>query len=385
VRFLIFLSLVTAILGFAAFYLGSRFIAASHWAAIHREIVWLSFALFVALQFLGPYLYRVFPDHVNRLLIVHWVTYTALGIFTCLFLYSLAADLVVAIWNSLIGPRLAGDVSFIVVLAMVLVTVVIGFVQAVAGPRTYEVSIRLADLPEAFDGFRIVQITDLHLGPTMGRRFMQKVVNIANSLEPDLVALTGDFVDGTVASLAHAVDPITGIRARHGLLFVPGNHEYYWGAAGWIEQFRKLGAQVLLNEHVLVSRGGSSLVIAGVTDYSAGAMLPGHASDPEESIRGAPAGAVKILLAHHPNSCSQAASAGFDLQISGHTHGGQFFPFSVLVRLTHRYYKGLHRHGKLWVYVSRGTGYWGPPLRFGVPAEITQLTLRRSAPPLRLS
>jgi uncharacterized protein len=379
VRFLVFISIVAAILGLASFYVGSRFIASSPWAADHAGVVWLSLALFVVLQFLGPYLYRVFPDHLNRLFVLHWVIYTTLGVFTCLFLYVLAAQFFVVSWNLLSGSNLAEPAGFTAALAMVLVTVVAGFVQAVGGPRVYDIDVAIAHLPTPFDGFRIVQISDLHLGPTIGRKYTQKVARIADKLHADLVALTGDFADGSVAVLGPALEPIAEIQARHGLVFVPGNHEYYWGAASWIAYMKQLGATVLLNEHVLIERSGSALVIAGVTDYSAGHMLADHASDPQKAIRGAPAGAVKILLAHHPESWRQAADAGFDLQLSGHTHGGQFFPFSLLVHLTHRYTKGLHRHGKLWIYVSRGTGYWGPPLRFGVPAEIARITLRRSA------
>jgi predicted MPP superfamily phosphohydrolase len=379
VRFLVFISIVTAILALASFYIGARFIAASPWAASHAGTVWLSLALFVALQFLGPYLYRVFPDHLNRLFILHWVIYVSLGIFGCLLLYSLAADVLVFVSRLVLGAGNADEVAFMAVLAMVLATVLIGFVQAVAGPKVYRIGIELARLPRPFEGFRIVQITDLHLGPMLGVKYTRNVARIANTLDADLVALTGDFVDGARSTLAPAVDPIGGIRSRHGMFFVPGNHEYYWGAESWIAHMRRLGARVLLNEHVAIDREGSALVVAGVTDYTAGHMLPDHASDPERSIRGAPADAVKVLLAHHPQSFRQAAAAGFDLQLSGHTHGGQFFPFSLLVRMTHRYYKGLYRHGALAIYVSRGTGYWGPPLRFGVPAEITLITLRRPA------
>ncbi len=369
-RFLYFISIVAAILSLSSFYVGSRLIAAFPWAASHREAVWLSFALFVALQFLGPYLYRVFPDHVNRLFIVHWVTYTTLGVFGSVLLYSIAADLLVGLWTLLSLPGDAEALAFPAVLAMVLVTAVIGYAQVLAGPRVYEVDVPLRGLPEAFAGFRIVQITDLHLGPTLGRRFTEKVVRIANALAPDVVALTGDFVDGEVASLRGAVEPLSQLRAPHGTFFISGNHEYYWGVAAWLEEFRRLGARLLLNGHAVLRKDGSELVLAGVTD---------QAPDPESSLRGAPAGAVKLLLAHHPENYKEAARTGFQLQLSGHTHGGQFFPFSLLVRLTHRYYKGLHRFEDLWIYVSRGTGYWGPPLRFGVPAEITLIRLTTAA------
>ncbi len=378
-RFLVFICLVTAVLGLAAFYLGARIIAASYWAEAHRETVWLALAFFVVLQLLGPTLYRVFPDRLNVMFVVHWVTYTALGVFTCFFFYAVAGDIAAAAWNALFDARLAHGAEFTAVASMALVTAVVGFFQVASGPRVYEVELALHDLPQVFDGFRIVQITDLHLGPTAGRRFAQKVVRIANGLEADVVALTGDFVDGTVASLSSALEPLASLQARDGLYCVLGNHEYYWGAPEWIQQYRSLGMRVLMNEHVLIERAGSVLALAGVTDYSAGRMLRGYESDPAKAIAGAPAQAVKILLAHHPESFREAERAGFEVQLSGHTHGGQFFPFSLLVRLTHRYTKGLHRFRRLWIYVSRGTGYWGPPLRFGVPGEITRIRLRSAA------
>jgi predicted MPP superfamily phosphohydrolase len=375
-RFLVFILIIAAILGLAAFYVGTRLIAWSPWAASRSELVWLSLALFVALQFLGPILYRVVPDRFNRLFILHWASYTALGVFGCLVLYTAAADLFAAAWTMALGSNRALELESAAVGAMLLVTLVVGSIQVALGPRLYTVQVPLAALPAAFDGFSIVQITDLHLGPTIGRRFMERCVAVANALDADVVALTGDFVDGSVAQLRDAVAPLARLKARRGVFFVTGNHEYYWNALAWIEEIRALGVRVLLNEHVVIRLGDAALVLAGVTDHGAGAMLRGHAADPQRAIAGAPDDAAKVLLAHHPSSHVAAQRAGFHLQISGHTHGGQFFPFSLLVRLANRHYKGLYKLGRLWLYVSRGTGYWGPPLRFGVPAEITLLRLR---------
>jgi predicted MPP superfamily phosphohydrolase len=324
----------------------------------------------------------VVPDRYNRLFILHWASYTALGVFGCLVLYTAAADLFATAWSIALGSNRALELESAAVGAMLLVTLVVGSAQVALGPRVYTVQIPLAELPAALDGFSIVQVTDLHLGPTVGRRFMERCVAMANALDADVVALTGDFVDGTVERLRDAIAPIAGLKARGGVFFVTGNHEYYWNAHAWIDEIRALGVRVLLNEHVVIRRGDAALVLAGITDQSAGPMLRGHAPDPQRALAGAPDGAAKVLLAHHPASHAAAQRAGFHLQISGHTHGGQFFPFSLLVRLANRYYKGLYRLGRLWLYVSRGTGYWGPPLRFGVPAEITLLRLR-SAPPLR--
>lgn len=221
-----------------------------------------------------------------------------------------------------------------------------------------------------------MQISDLHVGLTIGRGFVQHVVAVANRLTPDLTVLTGDSVDGRVAELRERVAPLAGLRARHGVYAVTGNHEYYSGCApAWIDEFRRLGMTVLMNEHRVLEHDGGALVLAGVTDITAHRFEPSHRSDPARAVDGAPAGAPKLLLAHQPKSAAAARAAGIDLQLSGHTHGGQFFPWTLFVRRWQPFTAGLHRLGPLWVYISRGTGYWGPPKRLGAPSEITRLRL----------
>jgi len=305
------------------------------------------------------------------------VIYTSLGVFASMFLYIVAADVVAGLFSFAFPTERVIEIESLAVAAMVLTTAVVGSITVALGPRVYRVEIPLAGLPAAFDGFRIVQLSDLHIGPTLGRRYAQRCVRIANALDADVIALTGDFVDGSVAQLRSAAAPLKELEARQGVYFVTGNHEYYWDGPAWVEEFRRLGARPLLNEHVVLRKGGGEIVLAGVTDYSSGRIAPGHRFDPMRAAQGAPAQALKILLAHHPKSYVAAQEAGFDLQLSGHTHGGQFFPFSIFVHLFERYYKGLYRIGKLWLYVNRGTGYWGPPLRFGVPSEISLITLKR--------
>jgi predicted MPP superfamily phosphohydrolase len=189
------------------------------------------------------------------------------------------------------------------------------------------------------------------------------------------------LVDGSVQQLSVHTAPLAGLAARHGAFFVTGNHEYYSGERAWTEEIRRLGMHVLKNEHVVLQHDGASLVLAGVTDYSAHHFDPAQRSDPAAALSGAPADAgAKILLAHQPSSASAAAKAGFDVQISGHTHGGQFWPWNLFVRFFQPFTGGLHRLKNLSIYVSRGTGYWGPPNRFGVPSEITRIRLVPAAP-----
>jgi predicted MPP superfamily phosphohydrolase len=241
-----------------------------------------------------------------------------------------------------------------------------------------EITVPLKDLPPAFDGFRIVQFSDLHCGPTIKRRYVERLVEQLHGLQADCIVFTGDLVDGSVPRLRKEVAPLRELATNHDLYFVTGNHEYYWGAQPWVEEAARIGFKVLLNEHRVLQKGEASIVLAGVTDYGAGSFIPSHASSPKAALDGSPSGAVKILLAHQPKSIYEAEAAGVHLQLSGHTHGGQFFPWDYLGRLAQPYIKGLHKHGRAWVYVTRGVGYWGPPIRLGIPPEVTIITLKTS-------
>jgi hypothetical protein len=252
---------------------------------------------------------------------------------------------------------------------------VAGFVIA-RSPRIVNVEIPVSQLPEPLHGFSIAQISDVHVGPTIRREFVERLVRRVNELGTDLIAVTGDLVDGPVQLLATHTAPLSQLSARHGAFFVTGNHEYYSGEPAWTREIRSLGLTVLQNEHVVLDHDGASLVVAGVPDLGAHHFDAGQRSDPAAALRGAPPEAgARILLAHQPGSAAAAAEAGYDVQISGHTHGGQFWPWNVFVRFFQPFTAGLHRVKGLWLYVSRGTGYWGPPNRFGVPAEITRIRL----------
>ncbi len=223
-------------------------------------------------------------------------------------------------------------------------------------------------------GFTIAQISDIHVGPTIKREYLAAIVDAVNAIDADMVAVTGDLVDGTVHQLSRHTEPLRRLASRHGTYFVTGNHEYYSGAVAWVAELRRLGLRVLENEHVVLQHDGAQIVVAGVTDFGAHHFDAARRSDPAAAIAGAPS-SVKLLLAHQPRSAFAAASAGYHLQLSGHTHGGQFLPWNFFVRLQQPFTAGLHRMGALWVYVSRGTGYWGPPKRLGAPSEITRLRL----------
>jgi len=310
-----------------------------------------------------------------------WASLTAMGLFSSLLVLTFARDLLLLVLT-LAGPAqmpaIARASAYGVPLLALAVTV-IGVINARRLARVKTVEVPLAGLPAALDGYTIVQVSDIHVGPTIKRGYLNAIVNRVNALAGDAIAITGDLVDGSVAQLALHTAPLQRLAARDGVFFVTGNHEYYSGAREWIAELRRLGLTVLMNEHVLRERDGAVLMIAGVADFTAHHYVAQHRSDPHQAAAGAPPGlAAKILLAHQPRTAPEAADAGFDLQLSGHTHGGQLWPWNLLVPLQQPYVAGLNRLRQLWVYTSRGTGYWGPPVRFGAPSEISRIVLRRA-------
>ncbi len=313
-----------------------------------------------------------------------WIGLVSMGFFSSLFVFTLLRELVLLGALVFLPPHEAsawsGPTARWTLLLTAFVTLA-GLVIARRRPRVVDVDIPISDLPGALHGFSIAQISDVHVGPTIKRGFVEGVVARVNDLKADLIAVTGDLVDGSVEQLSAHTAPLSGLRARHGAFFVTGNHEYYSGERAWTTEIRRLGLRVLKNQHVVLRHDGATLVLAGVTDLSAHRFDPGEHSDPVAALRGAPPDAgARILLAHQPNSANAAAAAGFDVQISGHTHGGQFWPWNLFIGFFQPFTGGLYRLKDLWVYVSRGTGYWGPPNRFGVPSEITRIRLVPAAP-----
>ncbi|MCS6763313.1 MAG: metallophosphoesterase [Candidatus Protistobacter heckmanni] len=348
-----------------------------------------------------------------------WVGMLAMGLFSSLLALTLLRDLGLGT-AALLGGAGEAALAWSAALALGLaaLTTLIGLINARRLAGVVEVDVQIAWLPPGLHGFTIAQISDIHVGPTIKRGYLQRIVDRVNALGADLIAVTGDLVDGSVGRLAPHTEPLAGLQARHGAYFVTGNHEYYSSAHEWIVEVRRLGLTVLMNEHVLLAYEGESLLVAGVADYSAHQFDETHRSDPHKAMangparmlgggRGegsraqAPSGAeaqtrhgsgssasrggdgagrvvgvgARLLLAHQPRSAFAAAEAGFDLQISGHTHGGQFCPWNFFVPMQQPFTAGLNRLRELWVYTSRGTGYWGPPKRFLAPSEITRLRL----------
>ena len=315
-----------------------------------------------------------------------WVGLLLMGLFSSLLVLCLLRDvfLVVALSIGLVAhwtlPLAWRDLSGVAVPVLAIVFTVIGFVNARRRAAIKHVDVPIDNLPEALEGFKIAQISDIHVGPTIRQKYVDAIVDAVNDLHADVIAVTGDVVDGGVEQLSSHTRPLGRLKAPYGAYLVTGNHEYYSGAHAWVDEFRRIGLNVLLNEHVVIHHGGVPVVIAGVTDYSGGHFDPAHESDPAAALEGAPAdAAVRLLLAHQPRSANAAAGAGYTLQLSGHTHGGQFFPWNFFVRIQQPFTAGLNKVQSLWVYTSRGTGYWGPPKRLFAPSEITLIRLVRGA------
>ncbi len=251
-----------------------------------------------------------------------------------------------------------------------------GLVNETLTPRVREAVIPVENLADDLDGFRIVQISDTHINDLITRDWVRGVVDKINSLKPDIVVHTGDFADQIVSSARDTVAPLADISSRFGRYFVTGNHEYYNGRVeDWLEELERLGFVVLMNKNVIIQRGKGRIVLGGIADYIAAEFRSEHLSDPFAAMAGAQPYDYKILLAHRPESVYKAAEAGFDLQLSGHTHGGQFFPLQYLAALALPYVSGLYKHENTQLFVNQGTGHVVLPIRFGVPAEISLLRL----------
>jgi predicted MPP superfamily phosphohydrolase len=356
------------------------------WARLIRDAVWpgswpgvltvtvFTLAALIPLVFVSM---RTLPRWASAPLA--WVVYTWMGFALYLFLFTVIIDLARGVAG--IAGLLPADPERRQILARTLAAVVAGLSALVGlgglavvarGFVVRRVPVTLAKLPKSASGYVIVQMTDVHVGPTLGRHFIESVVREANALAPDMIVITGDLVDGTVEQLREHVEPLRRLRAKDGVFFVTGNHEYYSGADEWIAHLRTLGIRVLRNERVAI---GDAFDLAGVDDSSAARMLENHGQDVGGALSGRDPSRAVVLLAHQPKALKEALAHRVDLQLSGHVHGGQMVPFNWLARLDQPLIAGLHRVQDTWVYVSTGTGYWGPPMRVGSGSELTRIEL----------
>jgi predicted MPP superfamily phosphohydrolase len=364
-----------------AFLLFSTDFEAGELFPTHLYAAWIGATIYFVVMISWQFVYRLKIDALNKswFQVLAWIGSVGFGVWATFMIFSLPLDAIAHVWN-LLGRHLAAASNLpsvpVVILAASLIMAAMGLLEAITGPRVKTIAVPVSHLSPAMENFRIVQISDLHVGPTIRRGYVEKVVEKAMALKPDLIAITGDMADGTPEMLEKHLAPLAQLKAPYGIYYITGNHEYYWGADRWRDKAVALGFIPLTNENRLVPVGDSKLLVGGVTDISGGQFIASHHSDPVRAIKNESDSQFKLLLAHRPESCFKAEPAGFDLQLSGHTHAGQFFPFNLFIGFAHKYYRGLNRHGRMWVYVNAGTGYWGPPHRFLVPSELTLLELK---------
>jgi hypothetical protein len=380
-------------------YLGWRLINPLRIARSRKITLWSLLALLLFGHRLTWMLHRTNRYELIACDCIDWVGFTFLGFISILVVFMLARD-IPSLFGALvsglkrlftrrsrrpyfIGPnharrRFLLNASNGLFLAAALPMTGFGVYNARRKPSVLKNDLFVLDLPDGLDGFTIAQISDTHIGPTIRADWARKVVDAVNGLDPDLIVHTGDMVDGAVDGLKTDVLPFGDLNAPHGVWFCTGNHEYYSGVFEWLSEARRLGIRPLVNEHALIDTGQGRLLLAGVTDLRAGRMVPGHASSPSKAMAEAPEHDVSLLLAHQPDSVYAASEAGFDIQLSGHTHGGQYFPYNYVIHLFQTFVRGPYIHDGTQLYVNMGTGYWGPPMRIGTVPEITLHTLRRA-------
>ncbi|WP_323016655.1 metallophosphoesterase [Castellaniella sp.] len=305
----------------------------------------------------------------------------AFGVVLLLAVLLLVRDIIgVLVWLPAHGAGrviLQGQAVGLTIGGLALVLSAIGVWQAVKTPHIRTVAVTIPGLPAAFDGYRIAQLTDLHASRLLPQSWQEAVVARTHQLAPDLIVITGDLADGMPEARAADVRPLQDLRARDGVLAIPGNHEYYADYVRWMAAYRALGLTMLENSHVLLHRDGAELAVAGVTDRQAGAFgLP--RPDLQAALQGIPDGVRVVLLDHRPGGAPANAQAGVALQLSGHTHGGQILGLHFLTQWANNgFVSGLYRVGDMALYVSNGTGLWnGLAIRLGRSSEITQIVLR---------
>jgi predicted MPP superfamily phosphohydrolase len=384
-RYLTFFAVASLVLGLAHRYVWARLVRDAAlpqpWS---RLAVGVLIALFVTLlaSFVAA---RALPRGAAAP--VTWVGYTWLGVLFFLVVSLGLSDLVRGLSLRAGALRAPTDLARRQTLARLFGGVAaaagigasaVGLASVLGPVAVRRVRVVVDGLARSRSGYRIVQISDVHVGPTIGRGFLEGVVRRINELEPDLVAITGDLVDGSVHELAAHVAPLADLSARDGVFFVTGNHEYYSGVESWLAHLATLGVRVLRNEHVRIG-GDDGFDLAGIDDASSHGYGHGHGADLARALAGRDPSRPCVLLAHQPKGIDLADARGVDLQLSGHTHGGQMIPWNLLVRLQQPFVAGLHRLRRAQIYVSCGTGYWGPPMRVGAPAEITEIELHSAS------
>ena len=380
----IFLLIFLLVIATWGTYLGFRLIKplglAPFWTRVLWGLMYLPLLIPIILLLRGDLPVGVFSWGLEA------AVFTSLALYSFMLGLSLFRDTAAVLLYSLSRILRKPDLNFfssgqvlksssLTVIGASLLMVALGLFNALSIPGIKEVEVPIRGLHPDLDGFRIVQLTDLHADDLKSKEFFKKIIEAVNELKPDLTVITGDLVDGSIETSAPRIESLQNLPEE--TYFITGNHEYYSGYESWMKYLETFGFRILLDEHTVFTRGSARILLAGVTDPASAGYFPGRPRGVEVAVQGAPETDLKILLAHRPGEIYDAEKLGFDLQLSGHTHGGQFFPWNYVVGFFHPYVKGLNRHGNTWIYVSQGIGFWGPPIRLGTRSEITLLILKR--------
>ena len=382
--FILFFSIGSLIIGLIHYYLWVRLVRDSGINGITKNIIsytlislGISFPIAVILSRLISYKYSFY---------LLWFSYFWLGVMTLMFFSLVFIDFIkviiyfytkfISLNEKIINIERRQFISGIIsagTSGLVLIASGIGVKNYYSKAIVKKIKIILNGLPKVFSGFKIVQISDLHIGQMMTGAGLKKIVKQVNDLKPDIIAITGDLADGSVDILLDDAMPLKSLKAKKGVYFVTGNHEYYSGVEAWTLEIEKMGIKVLNNENIKIEKDNDFLYLAGVTDHEAKRFGKNHAADFKKALSGLDKDKKKILLAHQPIAVREASKYGTDLVLSGHTHGGQIWPFNYFVYLQQPYLKGSYEYNGTQLYVNQGTGCWGPPLRLGSFNEITEI------------
>ena len=386
-RFLGFGLFITVMWSLISAYIYRR-LTGAHTLSPRARTAARALAVFVALIVPSSFFTRLLPDLPGRSVIAY-LGFATMGCVAILGTFLIARDVLLWLstrWRSLRSDEPANPArrAFLIrssnagIAAASAGVAAAGLHGGRAEPIIERVEVPIEGLHPDLEGLRIAQVSDIHVGATATAAETQRIAAIVNSTEPDLIAVTGDLVDGTVSALAADLAPLFEMKAPMGVHFCTGNHEYYAGWKPWCDHLSANGWRVHLNAHEVHRRGAASLMVAGIPDRFAPRHEPSHRCDLETTCGSAPQTDLRVLLAHQPRSLNELPKSHFDLVLSGHTHGGQFFPFTLLIYLFQPLVAGLYRRKDMWVYVNRGTAHWGPPLRLGARQEVTLLTLTRA-------
>ena len=372
------IAIVTLVLGLVCTYMALRSMALSPLLKSHPWLTWCTLIVLLATVFMVP----VFNRYAGQgAAIFAWTSYFLFGAVSTYIIYLGVADISQYLLRRFLNaPPSAGLWALRAAMIATAVSVIIGYVQAIKPPKVRRVEVPILGLIKALEDFTIVQISDLHINAMVSKGSIEALVQQVNALNPNVIAITGDLVDGAVSDLLPKVAILGGLKPRNCVCYVTGNHEYYSGdLENWVEVFNEMNWCVLMNDNVFIQRNDAKLAVLGVPDTTSKSSRGiGPKTNLTRALVGVPKGTPKILLNHKPIDFFEADRAGIVLQLSGHTHGGQYFPWSAIIPLFYNFPYGLKRYKHMWIYTSVGAGFWGPPNRFLRPAELTLLVLKRT-------